>query len=179
MPGEEGDPPERIWYVDREPNGWSEPQMIDGGPNTLDLHWEFSVAADGSIYVGSRGDVYLSRYVNGHYAEPAPLGRQVNSDAQESMPFIARDGSYLLFARFGHPDNHDFMDVWISYADEHGAWMAPVNLGERINSVAGICPVVSPDGRYLFFNGGNNDNYWVDAEVIDRLRTEQETGGRS
>jgi Tol biopolymer transport system component len=38
-----------------------------------------------------------------------------------------------------------------------------------------ICPVVSPDGRYLFFNSnraGNDDNYWVEASFIEDLRRE-------
>ena len=167
-PGEQEGRGERVWYVDRTGGGWSEPRIVDGGPNTLELHWEFSVAADGSIYVASRGDLYVSRYVAGHYAEPEGLGARVNSDADESMPFIAADGSYLLFTRFRHPENHGFSDLWISFLDDNGAWTEAANLGERINSVGGICPIVSPDGRYLFFNSGNDDNYWVDAGFIER-----------
>lgn len=165
---------ERIWYVERTTDGWSEPVIVDGGPNTIELHWAFSVAADGSIYVGSRGDLFVSRYANGRYAEPESLGGLVNSEAEESMPFIARDGSYLLFSRFGHPGNVGFSDLWISFPDENGGWKEPLNLGDHINSMGGICPVVSPDGRYLFFNSGNDDNYWLDAGLIEQLRTQSE-----
>ncbi|UCD24646.1 MAG: ankyrin repeat domain-containing protein [Gemmatimonadota bacterium] len=172
-PGEEPGQGERIWYVDRTADGWSEPQIVAGGPNTLDLHWEFSVAADTSIYVASRGELYVSRYLDGRYAEPESLGPIVNSEADEGMPFIAPDDSYLLFTRFRHPDNIGFSDLWISFPDEQGNWAEAVNLGERINSVAGICPIVTPDGRYLFFQSGNDDNYWVDAEFIERLRRER------
>jgi ankyrin repeat protein len=160
---------ERIWYVDRTPSGWSDPRLIDGGPNALELHWGFSVAADGSVYIGSRGDLYVSHYVDGRYVEPVSLGDAVNSDTDESMPFIAPDGRYLLFTRFRHPDNHGFADLWISARDTHGDWTEPVNLGEQIASMGGICPIVSPDGRYLFFNSGNDDNYWLDAGFIARL----------
>ena len=169
-PGEEEGRDERIWYVDRQAGGWSEPRIIEGGPNSIELHWEFSVAADGSLYVPSRGDLYVSHLVDGRYAEPESLGAPVNSDAHEGMPFIAPDGSYLLFARFRHPENIDFSDLWISFRAGTGGWTEPVNLGEPINRVAGICPIVSPDGRYLFFNSGNDDNYWVDAAVIEELR---------
>jgi len=171
-PHEESGQGERIWHVDRTADGWSEPQIVEGGPNTLDLHWEFSVAADTSLYVASRGELYVSRYVDGRYAEPESLGPLVNSEADESMPFIAPDKSYLLFTRFRHPDNIGFSDLWISFPDEQGSWTEAVNLGERINSVAGICPIVTPDGRYLFFNSGNDDNYWVDAGFIEGLRRE-------
>jgi len=170
--GEEGGGGERIWYVTRsaaDPTVWSEPEIVVGGPNTLDLHWEFSVAADGSLYVPSRGELYISRLENGQYQEPESLGAPINSDAAEAMPFISPDGSYLLFTRFGHPDNHGFSDLWISFRDEAGEWTVPLNLGEPINAVAGICPIVSPDGRYLFFNG-SGDNYWVDAGFIEEMR---------
>jgi hypothetical protein len=168
-PGDEEGGAERIWYVTRTETGWSEPEFVVGGPNTLDLHWEFSVAADGSLYVASRGELYVSRLVDGEYLEPESLGTPVNSDSDEAMPFISPDGSYLLFTRFGHADNYGFADLWISFPDGAGGWAEPLNLGERINSVAGICPIVSPDGSMLFFNGGG-DNYWVDAGVIEELR---------
>jgi len=170
--GQEGGGGERIWYVTRsaaEPTGWSEPEIVVGGPNTLDLHWEFSVAADGSLYVPSRGDLYVSRLKNGQYQKPESLEAPVNSDAEEAMPFISPDGSYLLFTRFGHPENHGFADLWISFRDDTGEWTEPLNLGEPINAVAGICPIVSPDGKYLFFNAAG-DNYWVDAGFIEELR---------
>jgi Tol biopolymer transport system component len=111
----------------------------------------------------------VSRLEGGVYQAPEHLGAPINSDADEAMPFISPDGSYLLFTRFGHPDNHGFADLWISFQDEAGGWKEPLNLGERINSVAGICPIVSPDGAYLFFNAAG-DNYWVDAGVIEELR---------
>ena len=168
-PGEEEGGAERIWFVSRTENGWSEPEFVVGGPNTLDLHWEFSVAADGSLYVPSRGEIYVSRLVDGDYLEPESLGAPVNSDSDEAMPFISPDGSYLLFTRFGHSENHGFADLWISFHNDAGGWTEPLNLGERINSVAGICPVVSPDGSQLFFNA-NGDNYWVDAGFIEELR---------
>ncbi len=163
---------EHIWYVTRsaaDPTAWSEPEIVVGGPNTLDLHWEFSVAADGSLYVPSRGELYISRLEHGRYQVPESLGTPINSDAAEAMPFISPDGSYLLFTRFGHPDNDGFSDLWISFRDEAGEWTEPLNLGKPINAVAGICPIVSPDGKYLFFNG-SGDNYWVDAGFIEEMR---------
>jgi ankyrin repeat protein len=169
-PGEEESPGERIWYVVRTASGWSEPRLIEGGPNTIELHWSFSVAADGSVYVASRGDLYVSRFVDGRYADPEHLGPHLNSNANESMPFIAPDGSYLLFTRFRHPDNHGFADLWISFPEADGDWGEPVNLGERVNAIGGICPTVTPDGRYLFFNSGNDDNYWIDAGIIEAVR---------
>ena len=86
------------------------------------------------------------------------------------MPFIAPDGSYLLFTRIRHPQNYEFADLWISFRDEDGTWAEPQNLGERVNTMGGICPTVTPDGRYVFFNSGSDDNYWIDASVIEAMR---------
>jgi ankyrin repeat protein len=172
--GEEGEQAERIWYVTRGSQGWSEPQIIEGGPNTLDLHWEFSVAANGSIYSPGDGEIHVSRLVDGVYQPPENLGEPVNSDANEMMPFIAPDESYLIFARARHAENLGYIDLWISFRDESGGWTVPLNLGQPVNTRANeICPIVSPDGKYLFFNSsrrGNDDNYWVDASFIEDLR---------
>jgi ankyrin repeat protein len=171
---EEGLQAERIWFVTRTPDGWSDPEIIEGGPNTLDLHWQFSVAADGSIYSPGDGDIHVSRLVDGRYQEPVNLGTPVNSEAGEGAPFIAPDQSYLIFMRFRHEENIGGVDLWISFRDESGGWTEPLNLGERVNSRANqICPIVSHDGRYLFFNSsraGNDDNYWIEASFIEQLR---------
>lgn len=173
---EEGHQAERIWYVTRGPHGWSEPQIIEGGPNTLDLHWQFSVAANGSIYSPGDGDIYVSRLVDGAYQAPVNLGEPVNSEADEGGPYIAPDQSYLIFMRFRHAENIGGADLWISFRDASGGWTVPLNLGERVTSRGNeICPIVSPDGRYLFFNSnraGNDDNYWVEASFIEELRRE-------
>ncbi len=173
---EEGPQAERIWYVTRGPHGWSQPQIIEGGPNTLDLHWEFSVAADGSIYAPGDGEIHVSRLADGVYQAPENLGAPVNSDASEGAPFIAPDESYLIFMRVRHEENIGHVDLWISFRDESGGWTVPLNLGEPVTTRANeICPIVSPDGKYLFFNSsraGNDDNYWVDASFIEDLRRE-------
>ena len=173
---EEGRQAERIWYMNREPGGWSEPQIIEGGPNTLDLHWLFSVAADGSIYSPGDGDIWVSRLVDGVYQAPENLGAPVNSDANEGAPYVAPDQSYLIFMRVRHAENIGDIDLWISFRDETSGWTVPVNLGQPVSSEAHeICPIVSPDGRYLFFNSnraGDDDNYWVEASFIEDLRRE-------
>ncbi len=170
-PGESQSGAERIWHVTRTANGWSEPEIVTGGPNLVDLHWQFSVASDRSLYVASRGELYVSRLKDGRYQEVESLGDPINSESDEAMPFIAPDGSYLLFTRFGHPENHGFADLWISFPDGDGGWTEPTNLGPSINAVAGICPIITPDGEYLLFNAGGDD-FWVDAGFIEEMREE-------
>jgi ankyrin repeat protein len=169
---------ESIWWVDRKPDGWSEPRRVEGGPNTKGMHWQFSVAADGSIYFNSadpggagRGDLYVSRFADGRYQDPVSVGAPLNTEFDEAAPFIAPDQSYLLFMRQGGPGGAGSVDLYASFRSADGTWSPPRNLGPGVNTAEDeICPIVSPDGRYLFFNSGA-DNYWVDAAVIADLRS--------
>jgi len=164
---------ERIWYVDRSAEGWSAPKPVDASVNDYPHHWHFSVDADHTIYFSSsipeghgEGDIYCSKLVNGKWQKPVNLGPPVNTDKGEGMPFIAPDGSYLLFSRT--------YNLYISYRKEDGGWTEPVNLGEPINSPGiDICPMVTPDGKYLFFlsqRGGESHIWWVDAGFIKKLK---------
>ena len=164
---------ERIWYVDRSKDGWSEPKVVDSSVNDYPHHWQFSVDIDHTIYFSSsipeghgEGDIYCSKLVDSKWQKPQNLGPPINTDKGEGMPFISSDGSYLLFSRM--------FDLYISYRKEDGGWTEPVNLGKPINSPGiDICPMVTPDGKYLFFlsqRGGESHIWWVDAGFIKKLK---------
>ena len=172
---------ERIWVVERSADGWTSPQVIQDGPNTMGMHWQFSVAANGDIYFGSgdpggegRGDIYRSRLIDGAYQRPENLGPGINTEADELSPFIAPDQSYLLFTAMGRQDGLGGLDLYISFRDPDGGWTEPMNLGSSVNGPGNdLCPHVSPDGVFLFWNSqrtGNSDNYWTEAGIIEELR---------
>jgi Tol biopolymer transport system component len=50
-------------------------------------------------------------------------------------------------------------------------------MGKPINTkVYEYCPMVSPDGKYLFFSRffeGKSDIYWVDSRIIDKYRPKE------
>jgi Tol biopolymer transport system component len=173
LPGSSRSGKERIWYVDRNPNGWSEVKVVDAVVNDYPHHWQFSADAEHTLYFSSSipqghgaGDIYCSKIKDDHWQNPVNLGPPVNTDKDEGMPFIAPDGSYLLFSR-----NYD---LYISYFDKSGKWTEPANLGKPINSPGlEICPIVTPDGKYLFFlsqRGGESHIWWVDAGFIKKLK---------
>ena len=173
LPGEKQGMTERIWFADRTPTGWSEPRPIDGAVNEHSMHWAFSLDREGNLYFGgggtdSRGlsDIFLARLVGGKYEKPVNLGDPINSAAEETTPFVAPDGSYLLFSRQ--------FDLWVSFCDAGGAWTGPVKFGPGVNSPAiELCPMVTADGKYLFFlsqRDGESHVYWVSAAVIEKLR---------
>jgi ankyrin repeat protein len=173
LPGGNQGRAERIWFADRAAAGWSEPRPLDANVNTFGMHWEFSLDKQGNLYFGGQaadsrgmGDIYLARFADGKYEKPVNVGEPINSAEEENTPFIAPDGSYLLFSRQ--------YDLWVSFRAAGGAWSEPVKLGPDVNSPSvELCPIVTADGKYLFFvsqRDGENRAYWVRADVIEKVR---------
>jgi ankyrin repeat protein len=173
LPGESVGGRERIWSADRTAAGWSEPRPLDPAVNEHDMHWAFSLDRRGDLYFGgqaadSRGgdDIYLARFSSGAYEKPVNLGGPINSAAGENTPFVAPDGSYLVFSRQ--------YDLWVSFRGKNGAWSEPVRLGSEVNSPEiELCPMITADGKYLFFlsaRDGDNHAYWADARAVTKLR---------
>jgi hypothetical protein len=67
--------------------------------------------------------------------------------------------------------------LWISFRNAAGAWSEPVKLGPEVNSPeTELCPIVTADGKYLFFlsqRDGESHAYWVRADVIEELRPKE------
>jgi hypothetical protein len=172
---------ERIWYVERTERGWSRPKAVGSAINSMDLHWQLSVSESGSLYFASDGDIYYSQYEGGQYQEPRRLGTEVNTPAEEGLPFIALDESYLLFSSNGHPDQVGDYDLFVSVRRMDGLWSKAMNLGEGVNSrYQELYPVVSPEEEYLFFlsnREGMHSVYWVDFARVKSLISEYSGGG--
>ena len=91
------------------------------------------------------------------------------------MPtYISPDESFLIFESF-RPGGLGGSDFWLSLKDGDGTWGPAVNLGGPINSAGDDWfGGFSPDGKYFFFvsdRNGNNDIYWVDAGLIEALKS--------
>jgi len=170
---------ENMWYVERTPNGWSEPKPVSQKINAFDLHWLFSIAQNGTIYFASpsgnsfgQNDIYRSRYINGQYEEPENLGPVINTPGVDHTPYIAPDESYLIYVSMGKSASPNWR-FFISYQKSDGSWTKPRDMGEKINSIRyALCPAVTPDGKYLFFIGAG-DIYWMDAGIIVELKPEE------
>jgi ankyrin repeat protein len=171
---------ENMWVVERTSKSWSEPKPVSPLINACDLHWLFSIASNGTIYFASpreggfgANDIYRSRLMNGEYQEPENLGNVINTSGVDHTPYIAPDESYLIFVSRGRPSSSGDFQFYISYKNEDGSWQEPIDLGQKINSLgSGLCPVVTPDGKYMFFIG-RGDIYWIDAGFIDKLRPQK------
>jgi Tol biopolymer transport system component len=101
------------------------------------------------------------------------LDAPINTEHNEHDPFIAPDGSYLIFTsdRLG---GFGSADLYICFRRNDDSWSQPKNMGPTINSNEyDYCAILSPDEKYFFFSSsrsGNGDVYWVDAKIIEKLK---------
>jgi len=170
-----------IWYVNKTESGWSEPYRLDSVINTKEWQIFPTVAINGNLYFTSnypdskgRFDIYMSEYKDGKYIKPVNLGDSLNTAYLEQEPYISPDESYIIFASDRHSPNTNDWDLYISFKKEDGTWSKAKNMGSDINTKAkDMAPLVTPDGKYLFFSSyrfGNSDVFWVDSKVITKLR---------
>ena len=97
------------------------------------------------------------------YTKPENMGEIINSEGTDHCPFIAPDESYIIFSRFGPGGG-----FYISFKDQSGKWLEPVKIHQYLE---GVCPYVSPDGKYFFFN--SDGIYWMPAKFIEALRPKE------
>jgi len=165
---------ETIWQVEREDDGWSSSQKLPNEVNQNGAHWQASMADNGNLYFGSRGDIFFAEFVNGNYSQALDINSSINTpDAHEGSPFIAPDESYLIFDRAPHSS---YADLYITFRNEADGWDEPVSLEALNSGLHDLYANVSPDGRFLIFlsnrTGGILLPYWVDAGIIEDYRSQ-------
>lgn len=172
-----------IWVMEQTRDGWSNPQPLPPVVNALKgIHWQLSVDKKGNLYFGTwkqskdgkhTGDIYCSRYKDGQYSEPEKLGPEINIPGYYNRSlFIAPDGSYLLF---NSQDASRMTTLLICFREESGTWTKPKDIGAIIGRDGG-CPLVTMDGKYLFFLDdfkGKIRPYWIEAGFIEDLKQEE------
>jgi Tol biopolymer transport system component len=173
IPGQTG-PPMNVLYVEREGERWGMPKN-PGPPFNPAQAMGISSTLNGTIYTtdisGGPGSecIAVMRKINGEYQKLERLGPPINKDIQGMYPFVAPDESYLIFSSRKPAEKIDSV-LLISYKGSDGRWGEPRLID--VGMSAGL-PLVSPDGRFLFFTSGErgkSDIYWVSAKIIERGR---------
>lgn len=159
-----------IYRVERTPNEWGIPKKLFPGMFA-------TITKNGTIYFTDvsngmdKAEIYCVNFSEGRYQSSKAVGN-INSEYQDAHPFIDPDEKYIIFDS-NRSGGYGSNDLYISYRSENGEWSKPVNLGERINSSEyDAIPYVTPDKKYLFFNR-LGDIYWVEAKVIEELRSKK------
>ncbi|MFD2166652.1 hypothetical protein ACFSJY_10280 [Thalassotalea euphylliae] len=127
---------------------------------------------------GGTGLLRYSELVDGKRQTPKPFGKEINTGQWNAHPFLAADGSYLIWDGERESGQGDG-DLYISFRLPNGKWSEALNMGDSINTEASESGAyVTPDGKYLFFNRNMNhpqnydniDIFWVSAKIINKLR---------
>ena len=177
----------QIWTVEREGDGWGEPENLLLPIESVEGEWDVSVTADGTLYymanypsLGGYG-LYRAEDVNGIFQMPERIEVLSNEQGMiELEPMISPDEKWMIFYSVGREDNLTpdgrVGDLYFSVRQPSGDWSVPLNLGSPVNSEAEeATPAFSPDGRFLFFASNRDartnfpDIYWVSMDVIADL----------
>jgi ankyrin repeat protein len=165
-----------IWVVERIKDGWSAPQNLGNPINSTEDEFYPSVTRDGTMYFQSQRpdskgskDIYRSKPVNGKYEKVENVGDVINSEFFEGDVLISPDEGFMIFS-VERPGGFGRGDLYLSSRDKNDNWTTPENMGNEINTEHHEnCPILSPDGKFLFFTR-HNDIFWVDAGIIQKFK---------
>jgi len=190
-----------LWRARLESGEWRRPEVL--GPE-VNSDWNDcypSLTRAGDLYFFRRAaedpsdcSLYSAAAANGSFRAAEKLDSPINTSHSDYDPFVAGDGSYLIFSSRS-PGGYGQGDLYISFRDARGGWGEPVNLGRGVNTEAEENrPSVTLDGKYFFFTSdrhnqpklppgipparsmpgnGSRDIYWMKADFIEDLRAKQ------
>lgn len=174
-------------YSEKLDEGWSNLKSIELVALFPEIKMvEFpSISQSGTIYFNGYAEgfkfniaIYRSEFVNGEYTKSELLPAHINIPGDGMLnqtPYIAPDESYLIYCSRSFLPVDDKGDLFICFRQADGSWTVRIKLDERINT-SGMerFPLVSPDGKYFFFNRYDSiydeDVFWMSASFIDELK---------
>jgi len=170
---------ERIWYMEKTSSGWSEAKPLDETVNSMRIHWQFSVDKWDNLFFSSGSNkIFRSENKDGKYGKPVDISKLYNNKTLKGFcPFISPDGSFIIFSSTKKEGGRN-IDLFVSFRRNDGTWTNRINLGEDINATGhDIGPVVTLNGKYLFFTSVGKNRpwgiYWVDARILEKLKSEK------
>ena len=146
--------------------GWTEPENL--GPIVNTDFWESSpsLSPDKRDLYFSSGrsggyggkDIWVThRSIAGKWSRPENLGPTVNTNGDESCPFIHADNQSLYFNSTGHP-GYGMTDLFVSKKTADDKWGTPENLGYPINTIDDEGSlIVSSDGKTSYYASDGAD----------------------
>jgi hypothetical protein len=176
-----------LWVSRRVNGAWAMAELLGPPISTAANELYPVLGIDGSLYFNSDregGDaIYRApRRPDGRFDAPVRFGPStVTLDAGDMA--LAPDESYLIMTAGPFPGARGLGDVHVSFRRPDGSWSDLIRLDDTINTPDHEwCPMVTPDGKYLFFSrlrgpagppwaaSTLGDVYWVDARVLDKYR---------
>ncbi len=130
-------------YSVRRNGQWSTPVNIDiVNDYNISEHSQSHVSLKSGVIIraiqrvetyGDR-DLYVSFWNGNEATEPINMGGVINTEFEESSPFLAADNKTLYFASKGH-NGHGGFDIYVTRRldDSWTNWSVPENLGPAVN----------------------------------------------
>jgi hypothetical protein len=156
-----------IFMVERQGDGWSEPEKVSSVINTPAIERMHCFTADGSFYFSRRPftayeEIFVSKWVDGRFSEPEKLGKDYNSDDYEGVIVLSAEEDYMLIGQID--TRHTSPELKVSFKQADGSWSDRI----KIPFHCGGFLALSPDGKYLFME--NEGILWVSTSFVDELR---------
>ncbi|MFI3296670.1 MAG: OmpA family protein [bacterium] len=141
---------------------WESFEAMDELINTSADEGVTSVSADGKTLYFTRceegnvaGEIYQTTRSGGEWTEPTQILLFSDTSITCAHPAISPDGSMLYFVSDSEYGGYGNKDIWVAYS-ENGAWSAPLNLGDQINTEGNeMFPYVAGDGTLYFASDGH------------------------
>lgn len=156
-----------LYFSVKTNNGWSEAQNL--GPVVNTDFWEsspslspdkrdlyFASSRPGGF--GGRDIWVVHRLPTGRWSRPENLGEAVNSNGDESCPFMHADNETLYFNSNGHP-GYGMTDLFFSKKVNDSSWTVAENLGYPVNTIDDQGSlIVAADGKTAYYASDGGDS---------------------
>ena len=192
-----------FWMAKRVGDTWGDPIYLGKEINSDRDDYYPLMTNNGTIYFSSQregpgtNNIYRSKLIDGKYTKAEKLGSAINTEHREFDPYVSPDETLLIFSS-SRPGGFGADDLYISFKNKEGIWLKAKNMGNIINtSGSEYCPMITPDGKYLFFTSAGredrripdrpltyidfeiyhnspknrySDIYWMDVSLIEKLK---------
>lgn len=148
-----------LYISHREGNQWSAPQNLGSKVNSQYWDSQPALSADGHhLYFSSnrpggvgKRDIWYSRLTPAGWSNAVNLGTSINTNYDETTPFVHANNELLFFSSEGHPGLGGF-DLFVA-KKERDKWLNPQNLQYPINTFE--------DELSLFINADASRAYYA------------------
>ncbi|MEO9482121.1 MAG: OmpA family protein [Ekhidna sp.] len=155
-------------------DSWSKPKNLGKPINSV--YWESqpSLSSDGkTLYfssnrIGGHGgrDIWSSKNIDGKWTKPQNLGDSINTNRDETTPFIHPNGVSLYLSANGYPGMGGY-DLYVASKND-STWSKPQNLGYPINTHKDeVAIVIGADGKTAYFAKEEQKNFEIlDSKIV-------------
>lgn len=146
-----------IWFVEKTLDGWSTPETLEK-INHIDLEVSYPTISKDKKLIYSREVVtdneseyhlYETQF-DGVSTMPGNKITLPDFDKQSSDPWIAANGSYLIFTGFDLPEWEKTCDLYISF-HKNGNWTEPMLMEELNSAGPDFAVAVSHDEQWIYY----------------------------